>query len=275
VVSDSSTGRTTVTFVTDSVPANSATRLVRFAPARFRLQPGGSQVVRFVAVTPDDLPEGEYWGRLTVAAAAVSEDGAGEATVRVSGSVNIEVQTVIPLFFRKGRLATALRGTVTSASREGNVVRVQPHFERSGNGVSIGLAKIDVLDAANAVVHTLSRQLAVYNRLDPLYELELPEALAGRAARVRLMIFDVDGVLTDGRLLVGPEGEISKAFDTLDGHGIKLLAQAGITSAIITGRQSEIVAWRAGELGIEHLYQGVADKREAFAHLLAAAELQP
>ena len=100
-----------------------------------------------------------------------------------------------------------------------------------------------------------------------------PQAME-RAARVRLMVFDVDGVLTDGRLLVGPEGEISKAFDTLDGHGIKLLAQAGITSAIITGRQSEIVAWRAGELGIEHLYQGVADKREAFAHLLAATELQ-
>ena len=100
-----------------------------------------------------------------------------------------------------------------------------------------------------------------------------PQAME-RAARVRLMIFDVDGVLTDGRLLVGPEGEISKAFDTLDGHGIKLLAQAGVTPAIITGRQSEIVAWRAGELGIEHLYQGVADKREAFGHLLAATQLQ-
>jgi 3-deoxy-D-manno-octulosonate 8-phosphate phosphatase (KDO 8-P phosphatase) len=62
---------------------------------------------------------------------------------------------------------------------------------------------------------------------------------------------------------------------TLDGHGIKLLAQAGVTPAIITGRQSEIVAWRAGELGIEHLYQGVADKREAFAHLLAATALLP
>ena len=72
-----------------------------------------------------------------------------------------------------------------------------------------------------------------------------PQAME-RAARVRLMIFDVDGVLTDGRLLVGPEGEISKAFDTLDGHGIKLLAQAGVTPAIITGRQSEIVAWFQG-----------------------------
>jgi hypothetical protein len=217
VVSDSSTGRTTVTFVTDSVPANSATRLVRFAPARFRLQPGGSQVVRFVAVTPDDLPEGEYWGRLTVAAAAVSEDGAGEASVRVSGSVNIEVQTVIPLFFRKGRLATALRGTVTSASREGNVVRVQPHFERSGNGVSIGLAKIDVLDAANAVVHTLSRQLAVYNRLDPLYELELPEALAGRAARVRLTVTSARPDLPEGLPL--PFSPLVLTTDIVDAAG--------------------------------------------------------
>ena len=111
---------------------------------------------------------------------------------------------------------------------------------------------------------------------DPVHsniDARFPQAME-RAARVRLMVFDVDGVLTDGRLLVGPEGEISKAFDTLDGHGIKLLAQAGITSAIITGRQSEIVAWRAGELGIEHLYQGVADKREAFAHLLTATQLE-
>lgn len=110
---------------------------------------------------------------------------------------------------------------------------------------------------------------SVHSNIDARF----PQAME-RAARVRLMVFDVDGVLTDGRLLVGPEGEISKAFDTLDGHGIKLLAQAGVMPAIISGRQSEIVAWRAGELGIEHLYQGVADKREAFAHLLAATQLQ-
>lgn len=110
---------------------------------------------------------------------------------------------------------------------------------------------------------------SVHSNIDARF----PQAME-RAARVRLMVFDVDGVLTDGRLLVGPEGEISKAFDTLDGHGIKLLAQAGVMPAIISGRQSEIVAWRAGELGIEHLYQGVADKREAFAYLLAATQLQ-
>lgn len=95
-----------------------------------------------------------------------------------------------------------------------------------------------------------------------------PQALE-RASRVRLMIFDVDGVLTDGRLLAGPEGEVIKAFDTLDGHGIKLLAQSGITPAIITGRRSGIVAWRMRELGIAHVYQGVQDKRTAFADVLA------
>lgn len=94
-----------------------------------------------------------------------------------------------------------------------------------------------------------------------------PQALE-RAAGVRLMIFDVDGVLTDGRLLAGPTGEAIKSFDTLDGHGIKMLAQAGITPAIITGRRSDIVAWRTRELGIAHVYQGVQDKRLAFADVL-------
>ena len=98
-----------------------------------------------------------------------------------------------------------------------------------------------------------------------------PQALE-RAARVRLMIFDVDGVLTDGGLLVGErDGRIAerlKRFDSLDGHGIKLLGQAGIQTAIITGRNSTFVAGRAKELGITHVFQGCADKREAFATLL-------
>lgn len=204
VTSDSATGRTTVKFLTDSIPGNSATRLVRFAPARFRLPPGGSQIVRFVAVTPDNLPEGEYWGRVTVAAAAVTDDGLADATVRVSGSVNIEVQTVIPLFFRKGRLATALRGQVAGATRHDNVVQVQPHFERSGNGVSIGLARLDVLDSANTVLHSTTRQLAVYDRLDPLYELTLPGETAGRAARVRITVTSNRPDLPEGLPLTFP-----------------------------------------------------------------------
>ncbi|MDE1179645.1 HAD hydrolase family protein [Paraburkholderia sp.] len=89
-----------------------------------------------------------------------------------------------------------------------------------------------------------------------------------RAARVKLMIFDVDGVLTDGGLLFTAEGDTMKVFNSMDGHGVKLLREAGIETAIITGRKSGIVAVRAKELRITHLYQGVEDKRTAFAQLL-------
>ncbi|SEI56303.1 KdsC family phosphatase [Paraburkholderia diazotrophica] len=91
---------------------------------------------------------------------------------------------------------------------------------------------------------------------------------AERASRVKLMIFDVDGVLTDGGLLFTAEGDTMKAFNSMDGHGAKLLREAGIDTAIITGRKSGIVAVRARELRITHLYQGVEHKLDAFAQLL-------
>lgn len=90
-----------------------------------------------------------------------------------------------------------------------------------------------------------------------------------RAARVRLMIFDVDGILTDGSLHYAPDGELIKTFNVLDGHGIKLLQQSGVATAIISARKSAIVAKRAADLGILHLFQGVHNKLEAFEELLA------
>lgn len=94
-----------------------------------------------------------------------------------------------------------------------------------------------------------------------------------RAARVRLMIFDVDGILTDGSLHYGPDGESIKTFNVLDGHGIKLLQQSGVITAIISARKSDIVAKRAADLGIRHLFQGVHDKRTAFEQLLATVKM--
>ncbi len=84
-----------------------------------------------------------------------------------------------------------------------------------------------------------------------------------KAARLKLMGFDVDGVLTDGRLWFGPEGELFKSFDSQDGHGIKLLQQAGVRVVIITGRVSKAVEHRAANLGITLLAQGIEDKVEA------------
>ncbi|BCF87296.1 KdsC family phosphatase [Paraburkholderia largidicola] len=91
---------------------------------------------------------------------------------------------------------------------------------------------------------------------------------AERASRVKLMIFDVDGVLTDGSLLFTAEGDTMKAFNSMDGHGAKLLREAGIDTAIITGRKSGIVEKRAENLRITHVYQGVEHKLAAFEQLL-------
>jgi 3-deoxy-D-manno-octulosonate 8-phosphate phosphatase (KDO 8-P phosphatase) len=89
-----------------------------------------------------------------------------------------------------------------------------------------------------------------------------------RARRVRLVVFDVDGVLTDGRLWYGPQGEALKAFHAFDGHGVKMLQQAGLQAAILSGRDMPAVGERARELAIRHVLQGVADKRRAFDALL-------
>lgn len=98
--------------------------------------------------------------------------------------------------------------------------------------------------------------------------------LLQRAQRVKLMVFDVDGVLTDGGLRYGPDGERIKTFNVLDGHGIKLLQQSGVQTAIISARSSDIVARRASDLGIAFLMQGVHDKRDGFNKLLAQTGLQ-
>lgn len=88
-----------------------------------------------------------------------------------------------------------------------------------------------------------------------------------RAAQVQLMIFDVDGILTDGSLHFNADGEVIKTFNVLDGQGIKLLQQAGIHTAIISARQSAIVTKRASDLGITHVMQGIHNKFHAFQTL--------
>ena len=97
---------------------------------------------------------------------------------------------------------------------------------------------------------------------------------AARARRVRLVIFDVDGVLTDGRLWYGPKGDVMKVFHAFDGHGIKLLQQAGLVIAILSGRRSPAVSARARELGIKHVLQGIDDKRAAFEQMLKRLKLK-
>jgi 3-deoxy-D-manno-octulosonate 8-phosphate phosphatase (KDO 8-P phosphatase) len=99
-----------------------------------------------------------------------------------------------------------------------------------------------------------------------------PDAL-DRARRIRLMIFDVDGVLTDGRLWYGPGGEELKAFHSFDGHGMKMLAASGVPCALLSGRRSAAVAARAAELGLAHVLQGIEDKRAEYELLLSRLNL--
>jgi 3-deoxy-D-manno-octulosonate 8-phosphate phosphatase (KDO 8-P phosphatase) len=90
------------------------------------------------------------------------------------------------------------------------------------------------------------------------------EELVARARALRFMAFDVDGVLTDGRLYLTDAGEEIKAYSTLDGQGLKMLRDAGVELALVTGRTSRTVALRAANLGITRLLQGVADKLAAY-----------
>ena len=99
--------------------------------------------------------------------------------------------------------------------------------------------------------------------------------LAARARGIALAIFDVDGVMTDGRIYLGESGEEMKAFNVLDGHGIKMLRESGIVVAIISGRRARCVERRAAELGIEHVIQGAGEKLPVFHQLLATLKLQP
>jgi 3-deoxy-D-manno-octulosonate 8-phosphate phosphatase (KDO 8-P phosphatase) len=91
-----------------------------------------------------------------------------------------------------------------------------------------------------------------------------------KAESVRLVVFDVDGVLTDGSLFIGDDGQEYKAFNSKDGHGMKMLQATGVQIAIITGRTSEVVRIRMESLGIQHLYQGKRDKLPAYRELKEA-----
>lgn len=103
--------------------------------------------------------------------------------------------------------------------------------------------------------------------------LAFPPELLLRAQGVRVAFFDVDGVLTDGGLYISEAGETLKRFNTLDGHGLKLLQRAGITPAVITGRDSPALRLRLKALGISHVHYGTEDKRPAAQATLQALGL--
>lgn len=96
-----------------------------------------------------------------------------------------------------------------------------------------------------------------------------------KAKNIKLVIFDVDGVLTDGSLFYGDDGQEYKAFNSRDGHGMKMLQASGVLIGIITGRTSDLVLHRMKNLNIAHIYQGKLEKLPAYEELITKLSLQP
>lgn len=104
---------------------------------------------------------------------------------------------------------------------------------------------------------------------------EVTEAVLARAKNIKVIIFDVDGVMTDGGLTIGDDAQEYKTFHAHDGLGMKLLKKSGVQMAIITGRTSKVVTTRAETTGIAHFYQGVEDKLVAFNDLIKELNVKP
>ncbi len=104
---------------------------------------------------------------------------------------------------------------------------------------------------------------------------EWPESLLAKAAKIRLIALDVDGIMSDGKLYFSATGDELKAFNILDGLGLKQLMAAGITVAVITGRKSPLTEKRIGDLGIPHLMQGREDKKVALQELVSTMDISP
>ncbi|WP_296934755.1 HAD family hydrolase [uncultured Marinobacter sp.] len=102
-----------------------------------------------------------------------------------------------------------------------------------------------------------------------------PESLLAKAARIRLIALDVDGIMSDGKLYFSANGDELKAFNILDGLGLKQLMAAGITVAVITGRRSPLTEKRMRDLGIPHLMQGREDKKVALQELVGTMDISP
>ena len=101
----------------------------------------------------------------------------------------------------------------------------------------------------------------------------LDEKLLEKIKRIKLLILDVDGVLTDGRIIIDDLGNETKNFDVRDGHGLKLLMRYGIDVVLLTGRKSKVVEHRAEELGINEVYQGTKNKVEVLERILRKRDI--
>lgn len=106
-------------------------------------------------------------------------------------------------------------------------------------------------------------------------DMDLPEKVMERAAKIKFLLLDVDGVLTDGRIVLGNYGDELKFFDIQDGHGVVMLGRVGIKTVLLTGRKSRINVKRAKEIGVVKVYQDARDKLKVFEKIIKKFRLNP
>ena len=104
---------------------------------------------------------------------------------------------------------------------------------------------------------------------------KLGAGLIEKMRKVKVLLLDVDGVLTDGRIILSDDGQETKCFDVRDGHGLKMIQRAGIEVMFLTGRKSRVVEHRARELGVDRVYQGALDKLAVYQEILSQEGLVP
>lgn len=184
-----STGRLRVELGDGPDSASAAGWIVPY-PRRFTLRAGGTRTVRLLARAPVQIPDGEYWARITVHARDDAQPALVDSSDTTSARVRItmETATVLPVFFRKGAVSTGVTiGAVDAVASNGGI-DVRANLTRNGNGAFIGVAHIIVRDSAGKTIASADRQLAVYRSMRPRWSIAIPQGVSidGSSVAIRL-----------------------------------------------------------------------------------------
>ena len=176
----------------------SAAGWIRAFPRRMTLAPNAQQTVRLLVSPPPGTPDGEYWARLAITARGGKLAlGQPTDTAAVSVGLSVEVRTIIPLLYRKGRLETGIGLSALRAVRQGDSLLVRAHLERLGTAAAFGTARGELVDSTGQVRSTFTAPLSAYVPIDPRFSAGLDSVPPGRYL-LRLEI-------TSGRLDLAPE----------------------------------------------------------------------
>ncbi len=176
-------------------------------------------------------------------------------------------------------LVPPLARAAVAAGADGVFMEVHPDPESAlcDGPNSLALAELETLARSLLDIYRLIPALTTHADVHTAKSEQKGQeiSLHDRLKKIRLIIFDVDGVLTDGRITLGSADLEIKSFDVRDGHGIKIATRCGLNLAMVTGRTSEVVPRRAEEVGISRVYQGIKDKRPVLTELLKELALEP